>query len=394
MDSGHYVCHVRACNDTRPSTQEAESDFVCFNDEKAESHSFGELERDEVQSQVYLLAYYRTAASSGPPVFGTESAGSGNSRRRLQRTFSRLEGRDLADQHWEQQARRLGPTSPPVLSPAGSQPLTRQTGRSLRRTYSFREGGSYDAPYPPSYSGLETPAGVSAAVDPPGSPTQEPIEKTLLYFFTPRCVDPSKCQARLLREGVARQCANRPVQGLGLCGQHRAKGRGKGARSHTSKYGVVTGPLPEAVIPELSEVWRQLQPAASSLQERPTAPVCSAERVASSTALVLPSSVRESRDDVTPGVSPSSVCIPNPGSSLEASPVPAGRRRPLARSRIVTGFGSERIEDVIGDEEQRWADGARRGNIRREAGARGRMRDLAGHDLDRSAGSAWHVGKL
>ena len=63
------------------------------------------------------------------------------------------------------------------------------------------------------------------------------------------------------------------------------------------------------------------------------------------------------------------------------------------RPRIVTGFGSERVEDVAADEAKRVEAGARRGTQRRESGDRGRMRDINDNDLDRSAGAAWHAGK-
>ena len=393
LHGGHYVCHVRTGSETSSSRQDTDSDFVCFDDGKVEAHSFAVLEQDVVQSQVYLLAYYRSSSSSRPRGHGAEPGSSGDARRRLQRTFSHHEGRPFSDPQWEQQARSLGPTPPPPLSsPPGSQAMMRQGGRSLRRTYYVREGWPHDVPYPSSHSGLVAPAGLPAAADPPRSHSQVPTEKMLLEFFTPRFVDPSKCQARLLREGVARQCGGRPVQGLGLCAQHRAKGRGKGARLHNSRYGVVTGSLPEAVIPELLEEWRRLQPSVSVLEQGPTLPVGSGDRAASA-APVSPRSVRVGSTAVHPGVALASASASHPGSYGEPDTAPAVRRRPLTRSRVVTGFGDERIDDVIGDEEQRWAEGARRGNVRRETGTRGRMRDLAGQDLDRSAGSAWHAGR-
>ena len=82
------------------------------------------------------------------------------------------------------------------------------------------------------------------------------------------------------------------------------------------------------------------------------------------------------------------------GSSVSTQPpVPESHRAPGARSRIVTGFGSERVDDVTADEARRIADGVRRGVQRRETGSRGRMTDYSGADLDRSAGGAWHVGR-
>ena len=64
-----------------------------------------------------------------------------------------------------------------------------------------------------------------------------------------------------------------------------------------------------------------------------------------------------------------------------------------SRSRIVTGFGGERIDDVAADEVRRVEAGVRRAAHRREENERGRMRDWHDNDLERSAGGAWHMGK-
>ena len=92
--------------------------------------------------------------------------------------------------------------------------------------------------------------------------------------------------------------------------------------------------------------------------------------------------------------------------NLRAERLPAGRDVPSLlddramgsqssdrRARIVTGFGAERVEDVAADEARRIAASAKRGDLRREEGTRGRMRDFANQDLDRSAGGAWHLGR-
>ena len=63
------------------------------------------------------------------------------------------------------------------------------------------------------------------------------------------------------------------------------------------------------------------------------------------------------------------------------------------RSRIVSGFGDERVDDVAADEANRIAAGAGRGDARRNEGTRGRMTDFTGADLDRGAGGAWHAGR-
>ena len=58
---------------------------------------------------------------------------------------------------------------------------------------------------------------------------------------------------------------------------------------------------------------------------------------------------------------------------------------------IVSGFGSSRVEDVAADERRRVAEGAQRGDQRRNDGTRGRMTTFSGEDLDRSKGGAWHA---
>ena len=58
---------------------------------------------------------------------------------------------------------------------------------------------------------------------------------------------------------------------------------------------------------------------------------------------------------------------------------------------IVSGFGSSRVEDVAADERRRVAEGAQRGDQRRNDGTRGRMTTFGGEDLDRSKGGAWHA---
>ena len=86
-------------------------------------------------------------------------------------------------------------------------------------------------------------------------------------------------------------------------------------------------------------------------------------------------------------------------SSSSAPPSPLKRQKlevgqvSSRRARIVSGFGDERVDDVVLDEESRVAAGLARHAVRQAHGGRGRMTDRTGVDLDRSAGGAWHVGK-
>jgi len=73
-----------------------------------------------------------------------------------------------------------------------------------------------------------------------------------------------------------------------------------------------------------------------------------------------------------------------------------GERSTAASSstaRVVSGFGSERREDVVADRQQLEADMVERARHRREQGMRGRVRDFQGRDVDRSGGGAWHAGR-
>ena len=66
-----------------------------------------------------------------------------------------------------------------------------------------------------------------------------------------------------------------------------------------------------------------------------------------------------------------------------------GRGRVSGRGRVVTGFGSERVEDVRAQEEERDRESYQRQRDRNEEFAKGRVRDFEGRDLDRSEGSAF-----
>ena len=60
--------------------------------------------------------------------------------------------------------------------------------------------------------------------------------------------------------------------------------------------------------------------------------------------------------------------------------------------RVVSGFGSERTEDALGDVERRDVQANARARRRVQEGERGEARDLQGNLLDRSEGGAWRAG--
>ena len=74
-------------------------------------------------------------------------------------------------------------------------------------------------------------------------------------------------------------------------------------------------------------------------------------------------------------------------------PVRAGDERETLRpGRVVSGFGTERVDDVDAERARRDADQLARARLRSE-GERGRMTDRTGEDLDRSAGGPWSAGR-
>ena len=61
--------------------------------------------------------------------------------------------------------------------------------------------------------------------------------------------------------------------------------------------------------------------------------------------------------------------------------------------RIVSGFGSERVEDVASHEQQRESEAMARASRRSAEGFRGRMTGFSGENLDRAAGGPWQAGR-
>ena len=59
----------------------------------------------------------------------------------------------------------------------------------------------------------------------------------------------------------------------------------------------------------------------------------------------------------------------------------------------MSGFGRERVDDVVAHAARLSKEENHRAKRRYEEGERGRMRDWNDNDLDRSGGSAWHAGK-
>ena len=60
---------------------------------------------------------------------------------------------------------------------------------------------------------------------------------------------------------------------------------------------------------------------------------------------------------------------------------------------VVSGFGSERTTDALGDERRRSDEANQRARHRRDEGERGRVRDFQGNDIDRSSGGAFSLSR-
>ena len=67
--------------------------------------------------------------------------------------------------------------------------------------------------------------------------------------------------------------------------------------------------------------------------------------------------------------------------------------RETGNGRIVSGFGEERVEDVVGLGARREEEALARHRMRAMEGARGRAVDFQGRDLDRGAGGAFSLGR-
>ena len=65
-------------------------------------------------------------------------------------------------------------------------------------------------------------------------------------LFTPKHVDPAKCQARIWAGGIGGQCSHTPEDGRQFC-RHHSKDKWK-------VHGVVTGPIPEEKLSEFQRV--------------------------------------------------------------------------------------------------------------------------------------------
>ena len=166
-------------------------------------------------------------------------------------------------------------------------------------------------------------------------------------------VDRACCLARLVRDGKVVQCKSRAMRGSATCFQHRSV-RGVSR----ARYGLLDGDVPSAALEEFHSLLNSAESTTAS---------------------------HVSSGDIPPAQA---------AKRSHASSVPnASQRVSGARSRVVSGFGEERVEDVAGDEERRCREGILRAARRRESGERGRARDFQDRDLDRGCGGAWRLGR-
>ena len=101
-------------------------------------------------------------------------------------------------------------------------------------------------------------------------------------------------------------------------------------------------------------------------------------------------------------VVPAAAAAPAPAAAPAAAPAPAASRgraggmggtATSGASRIVTGFGAERIDDLRAHDAETEADALERHARRASEGDRGRVRDMQDRDLDRSAGGPFRAGR-
>ena len=161
--------------------------------------------------------------------------------------------------------------------------------------------------------------------------------------------------------------------GSGSASAVRGRGRGRG--------GVCSDSVVVAAVADTVGARGAVRGGRRGVPAGPSASVAEARRARAGDAAVVP--------DAAPVRRSARVASRMEGATTTAS----GQGPGAGGGRIVSGFGAERVVDVAADERRRIAEGARRGDERRETGARGRMTDGTGADLDRSAGGAWHAGR-
>ena len=82
------------------------------------------------------------------------------------------------------------------------------------------------------------------------------------------------------------------------------------------------------------------------------------------------------------------VCHDDVLSSTQATPM-----RPAAATRIVSGFGAERCDDVDAQRRRLDQEESARSVVRIDNWQRGRVRDFQDRDIDRGLGGAWQAGR-
>ena len=210
--------------------------------------------------------------------------------------------------------------------------------------------------------------------------TDEPAEEWRKY--TPSNIDLTKCMARTWGDrGSGGQCSKCPVSGSRFCGLHQKKEGKKGW------HGAVDGEIPAD---KLADFRAKGRPRDVDLAAR--------GEVGES----VSGGARSAGGDVSvrasaPPAAGADAVYAGGGSEVAVTSVDrAAGRAEVSRAggpRIVTGFGSERVEDVASHEMQRESEAMARAARRRGEGSRGRMTGFDGEDLDRAAGGPWQAGR-
>jgi hypothetical protein len=356
-NTGHYTCACRGQDDR----------FYYYDDSKQAQRVAGEISSVLPRNAV-LLAYIRQRGRADFSGSATSIAGpsveapSGSGGPADARVVIDLESGPAAPapEVGICSTRRLLRKTTSAASDPGVPPVSPlAAAASPLRRLSRKTSHASDA----GPGGAATPDMVDAAVS--------TVPPDIAAQFTPSVVDARCCLGRT-KEGT--QCLQARVLDSDLCRRHQ---------KDKAPYGLVTGEVPVGKLEHFVALARSRAKAiARSVQAAAAVSQREASKRASADAAVRLEGSRLKRRRA--------------GGQETLSLLgdrAAGGQSSDRRARIVSGFGAERVEDVAADEARRIAEGAMRGELRREEGTRGRMRDFDNQDLDRSAGGAWHLGR-
>ena len=225
--------------------------------------------------------------------------------------------------------------------------------------------------------------------------------------FTPTVIDEGKCFARVWGAGRGGQCAKRRLEGKDYCGSH--------CEAQSRVHGDVRGDIPapkfrQFLAEAAKRAKRQREEKAGSSaggvaaagQEVPRAPVGESSGAQATQGRGAGGGVASREEVVARRLRRAGFATPALGTGAGEEGVVSGRgaagdagggvvARGGGRGRAVSGFGEERVDDVQALEELREGEACARQRRRRQEGARGRMVDFGGREMDRNEGGAFSL---